>query len=278
MSDNPILKSFIIKAHKLAISHTFGIHTSKLLGDGYEFCEIREYQSGDDAKKIDWVQSTKASKPMVKAFHKSQDQNIVIVALMNGSLWFGTDEFKNELLTQLAINLSTIALYNNDSFSLYIANDKIEQITKQTKERKSIFSLAKKLYLYNCLNKSLNYNYIINTIAKIIKQKSVIILLGDFLNINDLNLSPLNRHDIKVGIIRDKFEENPLFNGNLSLLDNTSNNYIHAHISKIQTNNYANNIYKNDQLLYKQLNKFGISWAKFYTNEDTIKPLKELLK
>lgn len=98
---NNSLKKITIKTRRQIFSEIIGNNSSLLKGEGYDFLELKEYEYGEDVKKIDWVISAKFKKPYVKVFHAQKELNINIVPILNGSVFFGSKKFKQELITEV---------------------------------------------------------------------------------------------------------------------------------------------------------------------------------
>ena len=105
---NQTLKKILIKTKKQVFSEIIGNNTTNRKGEGYDFCELKEYEYGEDVKNIDWVISAKLQKPYVKIFHSQKELNIKIVSFLSGSTYFGTDIFKQDMQ-----NVSLAELYQN---------------------------------------------------------------------------------------------------------------------------------------------------------------------
>jgi uncharacterized protein (DUF58 family) len=60
------LKALQLKAKRQVYTLLSGNNLSKLHGEGYDFSELREYQMGDDIRKINWMITAKLGKPYVK--------------------------------------------------------------------------------------------------------------------------------------------------------------------------------------------------------------------
>ena len=56
---NQSLKKILIKTKKQVFSEIIGNNTSLQKGEGYDFCELKEYEYGEDVKNIDWITSAK---------------------------------------------------------------------------------------------------------------------------------------------------------------------------------------------------------------------------
>lgn len=259
----------------MVFGDNIGMHTTLFKGDGYDFCELREYQNTDDVKNIDWIISAKVAKPMVKIYHQERNQHITLVAFMNGTLYFGTDEFKNEKLAHIATIFSYLALQQHDTLNMFIANTTLTPLIIKNKS----YDVPQTLLSYECLGHTINYEYILFSLAKRLKNRSIIIFLGDFLDSHHFDISLLaKKHEIVVAIIRDRFEEHPKISGKISLCDNQNNSFLEASITNTLIHNYEKHIAHNDKILYTKLQKQGVRFATFYTNEDITQPFMELLR
>lgn len=137
---NNKIKKIVIKARKAVFSEMIGNNSSKYFGEGYDFAELREYQSGDDIKKIDWNITAKLKKPHIKMFYAGRELNIAIVPILNGSLHFGSSKFKSEVVTEVSAILGFSCIKQSDPYTSYIAND---ELVLNTKRSKNIFSVNK---------------------------------------------------------------------------------------------------------------------------------------
>ena len=271
-------KSILIKSKKLVFGENFGENITSQKGDGYDFCELREYETTDDAKKIDWILSAKHSKPIIKIFNEQKDLNIAIVLLLGGSMHFGTDEFKSEKAILLASILAFLAVRQNDIFWAFVAQNQLNLVVKQAKNINNAKFLVDKLTNTKCVETQVDYKQIYSKLLKSLPKKSLVFLIGDFLESDTLGFDLLSKkYEIFALIVRDRFEEDPKFAGDLSLCDNENGVYFGTNFDDVWRKSYKNEISKNDAKLYEKLHKCGAKFAKFYTNEDEIKPLRKLL-
>ncbi len=276
---NQALKKILIKTRKQVFSEIIGNNTSKQKGEGYDFCELKEYEYGEDVKNIDWVISAKMQKPYVKVFHSQKELNIKIVSLLNGSTYFGTKKFKQELICQIAAAIGFISTKQGDPFTSYIANEDLKICTKKSKRNFSVNFMTEQMYNYDVLNKGINYKNITNELFKTIHHKSIIFLIGDFFDIENLDLKLLSKkHEVITLIIRDTFEENPSELGNINLVDPSTNKSFEGLIDKNTVKNYITKVKENDHVLFKHFQDCSIKFTKIYTHEDPLKKLIGVLK
>jgi uncharacterized protein (DUF58 family) len=276
---NKNLKKLLIKTKKSVFSQQLGNNTSKFKGEGYDFVELREYEDGEDIRKIDWVISAKQQKPYVKVFHTQRELNINIVPILGGSIHFGTVKLKQELITEVCAILGYSCSAQADSYTSYIANENLSVSTKKTKKLLGVDMMCKNIYEYNCLNKKVDYDVIKDKLYTNIKEKSIIFIIGDFFNAKKINLKMLaKKHEVIAIIIRDRFEEKPSSMGNVNFKDPSSNQSFNGNLSNSLVKEYEKKVKINDHILYENFRKSGIEFTKIYTDENPIISMLKLFK
>lgn len=276
---NKILKKIIIKTRRQIFSEAIGNNSSLLKGEGYDFLELKEYEYGEDVKKIDWMISAKLKKPYVKVFHAQKELNINIVPILGGSVHFGTKKFKQEIITEVCSILGYSCVKQGDPFTSYIANTNINLCTKKSKKHFAVNKMDENIFNYNSIGKVQNYKNITNELFKHIRKKSIIFLIGDFFDIQELDLKILSKkHEIIAVIIRDRFEEKPFELGNVNLVDPATNQTFDGNISKGTILKYEKSIKQNDHKLFEHLQNCGIRFTKIYTNEEPLPKLLRLMR
>lgn len=276
---NHTLKKILIKTKRKIFSEVIGNNSSLLKGEGYDFMELKEYEYGEDVKKIDWVISAKFKKPYVKVFHAQKELNINIVPILNGSIYFGSKKFKQELVTEICSILAYSCVKQGDPFTSYIANEDIQLCTKKSKRNFWVTKMAEEIFNYQCIGKTSNFKKISDELFKVIRKRSIIFLIGDFFDIENLDLKLLSKkHEIVAIIVRDKFEEKPFELGNVNLIDPATSKTFDGNIDKSTVLKYEKAIKENDHKLYEHFQKCGVRFCKIYTEEEPLPKLLRLLK
>ena len=273
------LKKILIKTKKSVFSKRIGNNTSKLKGEGYDFSELREYEDGEDVRKIDWMISAKMGKPYVKVFHAQRELDINIIPLMGGSVYFGTTVFKQEIICEIASLLGYSAIAQGDTFCSFLSNEDTTLVTKKTKDLFAVEKMAEVFYSYDVKNKEVFYNRLADDLYKKIRKKSIIFLIGDFINTDGLNLNLLaKKHEVIAIIVRDKFEENPVALGSVNLVDPSSSLRFEGSVSKDMVNSYTKQIKIDDEKLLSNFKKWGIEYTKIYTDENVTAKMMRLFQ
>lgn len=273
------LKKILIKTKKQVFSEIIGNNSSLLKGEGYDFLELKEYEYGEDVKNIDWVISAKFKKPYVKVFHAQKELNVNIIPILNGSVYFGTKKFKQELIAEISALLGFSCIKQGDPFSSFIANEKIEFCTKKSKRDFAVNQMTKSILDYPTLGKITDYKNITNELFRFIKRKSIIFLIGDFFDIQTLDLRLLSKkHEVVVIIVRDKFEEKPFELGNVNLIDPATNDVFDGNIDSSALKNYEKSVKQSDHRFYEHLQSCNIRFCKIYTHEQPLSKLLRLMR
>jgi len=277
-TSNTALKKILIKTKRAVFSEIVGNNTSNLKGEGYDFCELKEYEYGEDVKNIDWMISAKMQKPYSKVFHSQKELNVSIIPILNGSAFFGSHKLKNEVIAEICTLLAFSCVKQGDPFESYIANEHVTLNNKKTKTIFGVYSMTERIFNYNCLNKKLDYSNITNELYKIIRKRSLIFLIGDFFDTKMLDLKLLNKkHEVIIIIVRDHLEENPLEFGNINLVDPSSGVKFEGNVNKKLIQNYITQVKKNDHEFLSNLQQNGIKFTKIYTNEEPYSKIAGLI-
>ena len=264
------LKTLILKTRRKIFNELSGNNISRLKGEGSDFEEIRAYIYGDDRRKIDWKNSAKMQSLYVRVYNETRKINVVIASLINGNL-----ESKKELLVEISAILGYSAIKNGDLFSGANLSQKKREINIPSKKTFLLEEYLTILFKQNMINLKTDFAHDISYLQKHIKKKSLLFLLSDFLD--EINLSKLSKkHEIIVIILRDKFEENPTFEGEVNLVDPESGEEIETYLTKSMIKKYREKYIQNDRKLFKHLKSLGINYIKIYTDEDPFVKLQRI--
>lgn len=269
------LKALQLKAKQSIYTLLSGDNLSKLHGEGYDFSELREYQIGDDIRKINWTISAKLGKPYIKELHANKELYITIATLMDGSLYFGDGNSKQKTLAQVATTLAYATQYQNDLFQGISFYQEESYITPPTKQLFHIEAFSTQLFEAKLLHKKLNYQEAIDSLFKKIYKPSLLFVISDFLEEVDLSLLA-QKHEVIAIIIRDREEEYPKTLGEVTLNSPLSQLKFDTFFGKRAIGQYKNRLEQHDKKLKKHLSTYGVEYIKMFTDEEILKKLMQL--
>ena len=269
------LKALQLKAKRQVYTLLSGNSLSKLYGEGYEFAELREYQMGDDIRKINWTITAKLGKPYIKELHANRELSIVVSALMDGGLYFGEGNAKQQKLTEVATILAYASQHNNELFTGLIYQKNSTYSTPPTKQIYHIEEFSTKLYKAHVLGTILDVNKSIEDIFSHVNKPSLLFIVGDFLEEIDLSLLA-QKHEVIAVIIRDRAEENPENLGEITLSSSKSNLNLDTYFGQKSIKKYLTKLKSHDEKLHQHFLSHGIRSVKIFTDEDTVSRLLKL--
>lgn len=267
----------LIRARRQIVNDRIGNNRSMFRGEGYDFSELREYTAGDDIRHIDWNITAKLQRPYVKVFHEERELNIVTVAMLGGSLLFGSGKSKLESLAEAVAVVGYSALGNNDLFSHYTFLEDTFDEVRASKKRFAIHSSVEQILSHPLIGKRADVTQMEKVLYSRLKRKSLIVVIGDFFEIPDLRLLA-RKHEVVALIVRDKEEEKPSLNGYATLQDPQTGQILEGNFSDRNAKTYHRKVVEHDVALFEKFRHDGIRAVKLYTHTPAQVTLRRLFE
>lgn len=230
-----------IKTRRLS-NHIFGgEYHSTFKGRGMTFSEVREYQYGDDVRNIDWNVTARYNEPYIKIFEEERELTMMLMVDISGSEWFGTGEqFKNEIITEIAATLAFSATQNNDKIGLILFSDTIELYIPPKKGRSHVLRIIRELIEFEPKSKQTNIAEALKFLSNVMKKKAIVFVLSDFIADDYKQTLKIvaGKHDVTGIRVYDKREENIPNLGVVQMQDEETGELILVNTSskKVRTN------------------------------------------
>ncbi len=272
-----------IKTRGLSSQIFSGEYHSAFKGRGMAFSEVREYTPGDDVRTIDWNVTARFNTPFVKVFEEERELSVVMLVDVSASGMFGTHkQMKQDLITELCAVIAFSASQNNDKVGVIFFSDKIEKFIPPKKGKSHILRIIRELIEFKPDNKRTNIEVALKYLTNVIKKRSVVFLISDFLS--DFNYSDAlkisnKKHDLVALRIVDKTETELPEIGLVKLKDNESGKLIWVDTSNKQfRKQFVANRLRFEDELKDIFNRSGIDATKILTHESYVQPLMNLFK
>ncbi|MFD1062783.1 DUF58 domain-containing protein [Winogradskyella litorisediminis] len=199
-----------IKTRRLS-DHIFGgEYHSTFKGRGMTFSEVRQYQFGDDVRNIDWNVTARTYEPHIKVFEEERELTMMLMADVSGSKLFGTkNQFKDEIVTEIAATLAFSATQNNDKIGLILFTDEIELFIPPKKGRSHVLRIIRELLEFKPKSKKTDISQALKFLSNVMKKKAIVFMLSDFVadDYKQTLKITARKHDITGIRIYDKHEE-----------------------------------------------------------------------
>lgn len=170
------------RTNRLVNSLFAGAYLSAFKGNGMEFDEVREYQTGDDPRNIDWNVTARMNHPYVKSFHEERELTVILMVDLSASLRFGSlDNLKSEIAAEISALLAFSAIKNQDKVGLIIYTSIIEKYIPPRKGLSHILRIIRELLAFTPKCKGTDLLGALSFLAKVQKRSAICFLLSDFL-------------------------------------------------------------------------------------------------
>ncbi len=203
------LRNYEIRIRKAITAQMQGDFHSVFKGSGLEFDDVRAYQYGDDIRHIDWNVSSKGHGTFVKTFKEEKEQSIFFILDVSASQQIGRPaQQKIDVGKEICGVLTLSAIKESSSVGLLCFSDEKEKYIRPNKGAKHGYELIGALFKLQPKSKKTDLNKAFSLAMSIIKRKSLIIVVSDFVDEGyERNLKAVSRkHDLICIHISDKRE------------------------------------------------------------------------
>jgi uncharacterized protein (DUF58 family) len=275
------VKKIEIKTRHLVEGLLQGAYHSIFKGRGIEFSEVRPYQIGDDVRAIDWNVTARFNEPFIKEFIEERYLTIYIIFDVSASGEFGNLKEKKDMAIELSSSIMFAALRNNDKVGLVLFSEGVEKFIPARKGRKHVLKLIREMIYFVPKSKKTDINSSLSYVASIIKKKSIMFLISDFLS-EGFN-KPLKilkqKHDIILVNINDPRELEMPDVGYIELEDEETGEQMLVNTSDENFRNHYKSLIKNRYNTFKKtLQKLNIDLIQLHTEESFEIPLRKFFK
>jgi uncharacterized protein (DUF58 family) len=269
---NEDLEPILLRAKEDVYTLLQGENFSNILGQGYDFSELRRYESSDDIRHISWINSAKLGEPYIKKMHEERELNVAVSLLIDGRTQINE---KQKLMSEVLALLAYSAFYTNNQFegSYFKGNSFLS--FESTKNIESLENFVKEVSKLSPLGLALPYDSIQETLLKSLEKKSLLFVVGDFLD--EIELSVLaQKHEVYAILIRDKWEEYPETSADVQLVNPITKSSINQSLSKKELAGYVEKLEAHDKKLFEHFNIHHIKHTKVYNSSEVLFKLEEL--
>jgi len=247
-----------------------------------EFAEVREYQPVDDVRLIDWNVSARTGKPFIKVFEEERELTVMLLVDVSSSGNFGTaNQMKREIAAELSAVLAFSAIKNNDKVGLMIFSDRIEKFIPPRKGKKHVLRVIREILFHKPQESSTDLNVALEHLSRIIKRRSTVFLISDFLTGNfEKSLHVANRkHDIIAISITDPREVTMPDVGLIELQDAESGESVMLDTgSRDIRNSFYTGTQKHHSKLRNLFRSIGVDHIEVLTDRSYIEPITRFFK
>jgi len=201
------ITTFPLIARELAEDLLSGDYRAVFRGQGIEFDEVRRYEPGDDVRTIDWNVSARFGTPYVKMYREEREMNVCIILDNSASMHTaggglsespGSEVNRHEQAVLAAALIAFSAEQAGQRLSMILFDREISRLIPPRKGRTHIMAVVSAAFEARPLGKGSGLGKALVGAARLLKRRSMAIVISDFLSINweheIIDLS--RRHDV----------------------------------------------------------------------------------
>ena len=266
-----------IRTRRLVNESMAGEYHSVFRGRGMEFSDVREYQTGDDVRTIDWNVTSRMGHPYVKKYVEERELTVALLVDASASGGFGTvSRMKEALAAEVSALLAFSAIKNNDRVGLLQFTDRIEKYVPPKKGRTHVLRVIRELMHVDPTSAGTDIGAALDYAMRVFRKRSVMFLISDFLAEGfdrPLRLAA-KRHDL-IGIaIGDPREESLPRLGLIEVADaETGESMIIDTSDRVLQREYARRAGLRRSDLRRRFRRMGIDLVELSTDKPYDRPL-----
>jgi uncharacterized protein (DUF58 family) len=160
-----------------------GQYHSVFKGRGMDFDEVREYQPGDEVRRIDWNVTARTGVAHIKKYIEEREMTVMLLIDASASGGTGSlNQSKRELAAEIAAVLAFSAIRNNDKVGLLLFTDGAERYIRPGKGRLHVLRLISEVLTYQPASAGTNLTTALQHINRAISRRAVLFVISDFMD------------------------------------------------------------------------------------------------
>ncbi len=193
-----------------------GDYRTLFRGAGLDFADLREYQSHDDVRHIDWNVTARTGTPHVRVFTEDREMAAWFVMDLSASVDFGSGaRRKRDVCNELAVSLARVLTGHGNRVGalIYGGGDGtgIDKMLPTGSGRRHVLQLAHELLAHRAKvgKQETQLTQLLDAAAHVIKRRSTVFVISDFFSAPgwDKPLQQLaRRHDVVAVRLTDPLE------------------------------------------------------------------------
>jgi uncharacterized protein (DUF58 family) len=170
-----------LRARRIVRTSLGGEYQSAFKGSGLSFDDVREYQPGDDVRRIDWNVTARVGAPFVKRYVEERELTVLLVVDVSAGMRFGsTGILKRTVAAEVAAVLALCAAGHNDRVGFLAYSDRIERTVRPGKGGRHVLSVLRDALFFSPDGTRTDPTTAWETLNAVYRRRAIVFLVGDF--------------------------------------------------------------------------------------------------
>jgi uncharacterized protein (DUF58 family) len=152
-------------------------------GVGLDFRDLREYEPGDDVRRIDWNVTARMDTPYVREYSEDRELTAWLLLDRSPSMGFGPiDRPKELVLCELATTFARLLTRNGNRVGAILFDNEIENTLPPRNTRNQVLALTRELVRRPRVNGAItDLSGLLTYALGAVRRRSLIVLASDFI-------------------------------------------------------------------------------------------------
>lgn len=160
-----------------------GEYHSVFKGRGMDFDEVRQYQPGDEVRRMDWNVTARTGIPHIKKYVEEREMTVMLLVDASASGVTGSvNQSKRELAAEIAAVFAFSAVHNNDKVGLLLFTDRDEKYVRPGKGRSHVLRIISDVLTYQPKRRGTSLTAALNHVSHALSRRAVIFVISDFMD------------------------------------------------------------------------------------------------
>ena len=174
------LKRLEFRTKRLLDAHLIGQYRSAFRGSGLVYSDLREYQAGDEVKRIHWKASARSNKVFVKSYDEDRLLNIMLLIDISRSTLYGYPRSRHNRAFEFAALVAMMAQKSEDALGLCLFSDQVEQFMPPRRSRTQFQRVILSLLEHRTLRTASNLSRALENVNRDMKRRGIVFVISDF--------------------------------------------------------------------------------------------------
>lgn len=162
-----------------------GDYRTLFRGFGLDFADLREYQTYDDVRHIDWNVTARTQVPHVRIYNEDRDVTAWFLLDLSPSVDFGSDQVtKRQMLTEFTAVLTRLLTRQGNKVGAILFNGQSDYVIPPHTGRRHVLHLIDKVLANPRLLRSprTDLNAFIGRSMSVMRRRSICFVVSDFIS------------------------------------------------------------------------------------------------
>ncbi|MDQ4068895.1 MAG: DUF58 domain-containing protein [Actinomycetota bacterium] len=161
-----------------------GDYRTALRGHGTDFRDVREYESGDDVRHIDWNVTARMDEMFVREYTEDRELTAWLLLDHSPSMGFGpVDRTKEHVLCEVAATMAQLFVRGGNRVGAIVYDNDSERTVPPRQGRDQVLVLTRELLRPVAgRGRVTDLRRLLELAGRLIRRRSVVVLVSDFIS------------------------------------------------------------------------------------------------